>query len=260
MDELVSDVPFLANIIILTAYFYADTLDVIIKQNNPNLNIIIFEHPNEILLLPTILLSKSRLISFGSRFYVGAEILNKLGFAAYNFHPGPPNYPGWAPFNFALYDGVDQYGVTVHEMTETIDAGTIVGEKSFDVQKDTTLQELMDLTTENMYVLFNVLAFDFVHNSPLKPILGAQWSGTNNTRKLFTEKCKFTLDMSKDEFDRRIKSFGDGDGERLPFIIHNEKLYEIAGGTENAQHESIWLHDIRFTLKKHKLYNNVLQK
>ena len=190
------------------------------------------------------------MISFGSRFYVGAEILNKMGFGAYNFHPGPSNYPGWAPFNFALHDGVDQYGVTVHEMTDTIDAGAIVGEKSFNVQKHTTLQGLMDLTTENMYVLFNELASDFVRNSPLKPILGAQWSGINNTKKLFTEKCQFTLDMSKDEFDLRIKSFGDGDGERLPFIIHNEKLYEIAGGTEHAEHESIWLHDIRFTLKK----------
>ncbi|QOZ54217.1 hypothetical protein [Bradyrhizobium sp. CCBAU 53338] len=58
----------------------------------------------------------SRLVAFASGVIVPPDLLARFGRGAYNFHPGPPAYPGWAPAHFALYDRADSFGVTVHAM------------------------------------------------------------------------------------------------------------------------------------------------
>ena len=246
MEDVVTDTAIFTQIILLTAQVYAGLLNDVIALNNAEIEVLCLEHPSQILLLTPLLLSRSRLISFGSRYYVGSDILKKIGFGAYNFHPGPSTYPGWAPFNFAMYDGVEHYGVTVHEMTDKIDSGYIVGQNSFSIGGVKNIQDLMDLTTLNMYALFNKLAPNFVQNARLRPVEAAMWKGQVNTKKHFKNKCQFSLDMNKEEFDRRYKAFGDGDGEQLPFIMKDNKIYDIAIGTEPANHESLWLHGQRF--------------
>jgi methionyl-tRNA formyltransferase len=44
----------------------------------------------------------------------------RLGFGAFNFHPGPPSYPGWVPSHFALYERSTEFGATVHVMVEQV--------------------------------------------------------------------------------------------------------------------------------------------
>ncbi|MSO72748.1 MAG: hypothetical protein EXQ84_03955 [Rhodospirillaceae bacterium] len=68
----------------------------------------------------------TRLISFGSGVIVPAAVLARLSGTAYNFHPGPPAYPGIFPSVFALYDGATRFGVTLHEMKPEVDSGPIV--------------------------------------------------------------------------------------------------------------------------------------
>jgi len=68
-------------------------------------------------------LGRARLIGFVTPVVVPARILEGLGFGAYNFHPGPPQYPGWVPSHFAIYDRAPYFGVTAHVMTERVDAG-----------------------------------------------------------------------------------------------------------------------------------------
>ena len=69
----------------------------------------------------------ARLIAFVTPVIVPAQILAALGFGAYNFHPGPPHYPGWVPSHFAIYDKAENFGATAHAMIERVDAGPIVG-------------------------------------------------------------------------------------------------------------------------------------
>ena len=251
MDDLIPEIPVLANIILLTAYFYADQLIGMLNQQKPDIKTAVFEHPKQILSLPPVTLAQSRLISFGSRFYVGDGLLRKFGFGAYNFHPGPSHYPGWAPFNFALYDGATEYGVTVHEMTNTIDAGDIIALRNFSMSGIDTVQRLMDITTHNMYVLFNELAPRLVLNEKPEKLNDAEWSGTLGTKRLFRKMCQLTLEIEKEELDRRMSAFGDGDGAQLPFIIHNNQFYEMATGNEPADHQSLILHGYRFILRRY---------
>src|SRR3974390_1041171 len=75
----------------------------------------------------------ARLVSFPTGTIVPASMLKALGHGAYNFHPGPPQYPGWAPAHFALYEGAAEFGATVHVMTERVDSGAIVDAALFPI-------------------------------------------------------------------------------------------------------------------------------
>jgi methionyl-tRNA formyltransferase len=64
------------------------------------------------------LLRRARLIAFTTDVIVPPDILDHLGFGAYNFHPGPPHFPGWAPALFAVHHHATEFGVTAHMMAK----------------------------------------------------------------------------------------------------------------------------------------------
>jgi methionyl-tRNA formyltransferase len=58
---------------------------------------------------------------------------------AFNLHPGPlPSYAGLNTASWAIYRGATQFGVTLHRMTEKIDAGPIVDQTSFPILPNDT--------------------------------------------------------------------------------------------------------------------------
>ena len=67
-----------------------------------------------------------RLVAFSTSVIVPKTILGTLQVPAYNFHPGPPTYPGSHAASFAIYDGAEHFGATVHVMEEKVDCGPIV--------------------------------------------------------------------------------------------------------------------------------------
>lgn len=73
-----------------------------------------------------------RLLSFVCPWYIPETVLAQVPLAL-NWHPGPPEHPGFAPYSWALYLGDKQYGITVHEMTARIDAGRILEVERFPI-------------------------------------------------------------------------------------------------------------------------------
>ena len=57
---------------------------------------------------------------------VPADILHRLGYGAFNFHPRAAELSGWAPAHFALYHRETVFGVTAHVMVERVDAGPMI--------------------------------------------------------------------------------------------------------------------------------------
>ena len=56
-----------------------------------------------------------------------ADQLTLARLGAINFHPAPlPDYRGVGGYNIAILEGLTQWAVTAHYMTETIDAGPII--------------------------------------------------------------------------------------------------------------------------------------
>ncbi len=63
---------------------------------------------------------------------------------ALNLHNAPlPKYRGVSPINWALKNGERQHGVTIHEITPSVDAGPIVSQVLFDI--DPERDEVIDV-------------------------------------------------------------------------------------------------------------------
>lgn len=167
MDEGRGEVLTVARIILLTGEAETPILSHIIRQHNPSLDISVVHNRNDLLTLPTISTSYTRLISFCSSIVVPAETLNALPGPSYNFHPGPPERPGRYPSVFALYEGADRFGVTVHEMNATVDSGAIVAAEWFAFPPEADLVALESLTLTQLASCFADL-HRFSRSTPIR--------------------------------------------------------------------------------------------
>ena len=120
-------------IVLLTGPLEQVALASVLRGHNPQLTIYPATASEHLAALDRAILHRARLIAFSSPVIVPPELLSALGYGAYNFHPGPPEYPGWAPAHFALYDGVHEFGATMHVMAERVDSGPIVDVALFPV-------------------------------------------------------------------------------------------------------------------------------
>ena len=149
-----------------------------------------------------------RLVSFCSSVIVPGDLLQRLPGPAYNFHPGPPEYPGRYPAVFALYDGAQRFGVTVHEMAVKVDAGQIVSAEWFQIPDNCDLCKLEEMA-------FSVLADKFrtmsVHLATLERSIARmpyRWSGRKTSKSDCTALCRITPDLTPDEIARRKRACG----------------------------------------------------
>jgi methionyl-tRNA formyltransferase len=153
-------------------------------------------------------LRRARVVAFATAVLVPPQVIDQLGYGAYNFHSGPPNYPGWAPSYFAIYHQVTEFGATAHQMVKRIDAGPIVGFETFRVPMDTTAAGLEALANGHLARLFWQLAKLLATQSEPLVELPMQWSGQKTSRRKFAAMCDIPLNVSKEELIRRIKAFG----------------------------------------------------
>lgn len=158
------------------------------------------------------ILRSARLVAFLFPEVVPADVLEGVGFGAYNIHPGPPEYPGWAPVSFALYDGAAQFGATLHEMVPRVDAGIICDMESFPIPEGATQASLSELVYTACLKLFRRWA-EVLAMPPLKPPrLPLKWAERSCTRRKFAELARIPENASEEEARRRMRAFGDGDG------------------------------------------------
>ncbi len=99
------------------------------------------------------------LLSVHSRHLVHADVLAAPKLGCYNLHPGL--LPEWAGMNvpsWALYEGAERHGVTLHQMTPEYDAGPIVFTDSFELRAgDTGLSVLMQCVRRGLGLLERLL-------------------------------------------------------------------------------------------------------
>ncbi len=89
---------------------------------------------------------------------VPTQVLDQLGFGAYNFHPGPPAYPGFAPAQFALHERAAEFGATAHVMAVRVDEGPIVGVELFSIPPGASVASLEGMAYARLSYLFWSLA------------------------------------------------------------------------------------------------------
>ena len=145
------------------------------------------------------------LISYLSQWIIPDKVLKNAAVMAINFHPGPPGYPGIGCTNFAVYDGVTEYGVTCHHMLAKVDTGKIISVKRFPVYKTDTVFSI----TQRCYALildqcFEI--FDYIIQEKPLPQSEEHWTRKPFLRKELNRLCRITPDMPVEEMNRRIRA------------------------------------------------------
>jgi UDP-4-amino-4-deoxy-L-arabinose formyltransferase/UDP-glucuronic acid dehydrogenase (UDP-4-keto-hexauronic acid decarboxylating) len=99
------------------------------------------------------------LLSVHSRHLIHADLLTAPAHGAYNLHPGAlPHCAGLNTPSWALYEGAERHGVTLHQMTPVFDAGPIVFVEEFDIQpSDTGLSILMQCVRRGLALVGRLL-------------------------------------------------------------------------------------------------------
>ena len=200
--------PVFDTVILLTGPVEQSTLGALLRSHNPHLRVHPAATAADVDALDPALLSRARLVAFTTAVIVPSKVLNALGYGAYNFHPGPPEYPGWAPAHFAVYDHAPLFGATAHVMVERVDSGPIVGVEWFAVPPGTTVYNLECLAYVALARLYWLLAKHLATECTPLPEIGAQWSGRKSSRRSYAEMCTISPDISKEELDRRVRAFG----------------------------------------------------
>jgi len=149
-----------------------------------------------------------RLIAFCTGVIVPAAVLDTLPGPAYNFHPAPPSYPGSHPASFAVYEGAELYGVTVHEMTPKVDDGAIVAVEWFDMPPNPRFTDVEVLAYKKLVEIFASLARRLATDPAPLPPTGDKWFGPKRTKREFERMGEFTADMDEQEIKRRFRAFG----------------------------------------------------
>lgn len=184
-------------------------LSALLREHNPQLSFRFALTAGDLEALDPATLGNTRLIAFTSGVIVPPRILNALGHGAYNFHPGPPDYPGWAPAHFALYEGATSFGATAHLMTEQVDSGPIIGTESFTIPDNIAVRELEQIAFVRLAYLFWRLAKDLATRAEPMLVLPITWSGRKSTRQMYLSACDIPADISRADLELRVRAFQD---------------------------------------------------
>ena len=195
-------------IILLTGPTEHSVFTTLLGGHNPGLNVVPVFTAADLAAIEPDWLRRARLISLNTEVIVPGPILDRLGYGAYNFHPGPPSYPGWAPAHFALYERAGDFGCTMHRMIERVDAGPIVEVEVFDIPPGISVGGLEEMTYARLVQMFwrmaRVLA---TQSSPLIE-RAVRWGSNRHSRKAYESICNIPLSISPGELKRRAEVFG----------------------------------------------------
>ena len=197
----------------------------LLNKYNARLSIVPAEGLADLEAIEPRVLRRARLIAFLTSVIVPARILDRLSYGAYNFHPGPPDYPGRLPSHFAVYDRAKTFGVTAHVMAATVDSGPIVGVELFDIAPGIGVPALEKLAFTAAARLFWRFAETLAtRREPLEE-LPVRWCGRKSTKRMYEAMCNFPPDISREEFERRLLAFGDGHLGVHPTVMLNGRKF-----------------------------------
>ena len=218
-------------IILLTGPAEQVALASVLRGHRPQLAIYPVTAAEQLAAFDADVLRRARLIAFLTPVIVPPGMLSTLGYGAYNFHPGPPNYPGWAPSHFALYDGATEFGVTMHAMAERVDAGPIVDSVLFPIPADIGVVGLEGLAYTHLARMYWNLAKPLATEASPLPIQPLKWGSRKNTRRAYQAICDIPLDITQEEFQRRMRVFGANHFGVAPTIhLHGVEFRAVGSG------------------------------
>lgn len=216
--------PALREVVLLTGSREAPHLTAFLKRQNPSLIVTHVETRDDLVCACYPPRPAARLVAFCTSTVVPADLLATFAGGAYNFHPGPPTYPGRHPASFAIYEGAPRFGVTAHEMLRRVDAGPIVGVEWFEMPPTPRLSELERLSFDAAVRLFMRLGPLLASSPTPLPRLHERWSGWKSRQADFDTMCALPPDIGAEELERRVRAFADGLQGTLHVSLHGVRF------------------------------------
>jgi hypothetical protein len=219
-------------VVLLTGREESAALAALLRGHNPALTVHEVRTLEQLEALPAKVAAHARLISFVNGVVVPRRILETYRYGAYNFHPGPPHYPGWAPAHFAVYDRATEFGATAHVMHERVDSGPIVGVDLFPITTGAIVTSLEEMAFVRLARLFWTLAKPLATQPEPLPEIPIRWCGRRGTRRSLATMCDLPHDISGEEMKRRIEIFGAGHfGTELTVTLHGHRFRYVGPET-----------------------------
>jgi methionyl-tRNA formyltransferase len=226
--EIAPGVPMFDSIILLAGAVEQSPLAMVLRGHNERLAIHAVATEGDLVALDPNVLPRARLIAFSTPVIVPPNVLKALGYGGYNFHPGPPRYPGWSPAHFALYEQAAEFGATAHVMIERVDAGPIIDVALFAIPPGITVEALEGLAYAHLARLFWELACRLATDAAPLPERPLQWGPRKTSRRSYEAICDIPLDITKEELDRRLRAFGGNHFGVTPAIhLHGVKFQAV---------------------------------
>lgn len=176
--------------------------------------------------------TEDRLIAFATPVIVPADIIDALPSPAYNFHNGPPAYPGLFPACFAIYDGATTFGATVHELVAEVDQGPIVGVDMCEIPATIDRFHLEGVSRELLSRLLDRILPEILSVDDRPARTSFQWSPLVRRKPDFDALCRLPENVSREEFDLRLRAVGEGPFHALRVPLHG-RWFRLEP-TENA--------------------------
>lgn len=215
-------------IILLAGQAEQVAMPPVLCAHNPRLTVLSVATAADLAALDPDPFERARLIAFVTPEIVPSSVLAKLGYGAINFHPGPPDYPGWAPSHFALDERATEFGATVHIMVERVDAGPIVDVARFPIPSGISVLGLEGLAYAHLAHLFWRMAKPLATDPGPPSALPVKWGNRQYSRRTYRAIC----DIPKDELDRRLEVFGGNHFGICPTIhLHGIEFRAVPPGS-----------------------------
>lgn len=136
------------------------------------------------------------------------EVINLAHGNCINFHGAPlPQYRGVFAYNHCILNRETEWGVTAHFISKQFDTGDIIHTEMFSIDPETiTVESLEERSQQACYILLKELLQKIESGSKLPHIV--QENGNYYSREDFEKAKIVTLNMTKDEINKKYKHFG----------------------------------------------------
>ena len=174
-------------------------------------------------------------ISYLCPWILPKEVLDLAKEHAINFHPAPPKYPGIGGYNYAIWNGDEEYGVMVHKMDEKVDSGYIYDVSKFLINDNETVMTLKEKSMETLFALF-VDVIDCIKEGKSFNFNGFrqgqekffEWHTPPYTRKDFQKNCEIRVhEYDRDYIEKCVRAFYFPGARDYPFFKINGKKYKV---------------------------------
>lgn len=142
---------------------------------------------------------------------LGPPALRKAREITVNYHMAPlPEYRGCNQFSFAIVHADQEFGTTLHRMSEAVDAGEIIAERRFEIPAGCFVDELYRMTCEQTLRLFRDTLPRLVDGHyelvPQEKLIQAGRQCSRHLRREIDDLKRIELDWEAERIERHVRA------------------------------------------------------